>query len=147
MSCTFRNKTFVASGKTRVTPFQCSFAITKATIIYCNAYNFRVALGPSPDLSSMEELLRGSNISTLASGVVNGNMKVYLFGANSNGVIYMCELLADVAGNGNGTCKVSTIQDPDVSEFAKLIENTLLGGNSGASAPVTSAADDIMSLF
>ena len=108
------------------------------------AYAFTVQLGPSPDLPSMEQLLRGHNIQTLASGVVNGNIKVYLFGQNTAGTTYMCELLADQTGNGRGTCKVSTIQDPAVSQFAQLIEIALTGGNGVATQ---SAADDIMSLF
>ena len=131
-------------GAERQADFQAAWMNPQAT---SSAHVFQMQLGPSPDLPSMEQALRQSFVLTLASGNPNGNIKAFLFGRNvATGTTYMCELLSDVGGNTKGTCKATNAQDPDVGQFATLIQTALSGGGGSAAAP-SSAADDIMSLF
>ena len=95
----------------------------------------------------LEQSLRDIKVQTLASGVVNGNIKAYFFGQNPQNVSYLCELLADSAGNARGTCKSSNGQDSKTPQFVELLKSKLIGNSGDNSSSSSSAADDIMSLF
>jgi hypothetical protein len=112
-----------------------------------NAVVFDLQLGPTPALPALEQSLRNNKIQTLASGVVNGNIKAYFFGQNTQSVTFLCELVSDSAGNSRGTCKTSNGQDSHTSEFVDLMKSALSNGGNSNSSSTSSAADDIMSLF